>query len=233
MSQIKIAPSLAAGRLLYLGDEIKKLEEAGVDAVHFDVMDGHFVSELSFSPQTLKSLNKSVPIDVHLMVTTPLDWVEPFQQAGAASLAFHIEAMKNATEEQVHALCQTIRQGGMQAGLALSPNTPLERLDPFFDEVDIILVMGVFPGKGGQKFLPQTLGRVAAIREKRGRRSFKIQVDGGVTAQNAQALWAAGADVLIAGTAIFSTSDYTQAINALRPQKQARDGSKDGTVTDA
>jgi ribulose-phosphate 3-epimerase len=239
----EVSPSLLAANPLSLGEEVALIKLSGADRLHLDVMDGHFVPNLSFSPHVLKALkaHTTLPIDVHLMVDDPLRWVEPFQQVGAASLAFHIEAMETAPEEQgdvqvraqVKALCQTILQGGSHVGLALSPNTPVACLDPFLDCVDYVLVMGVVPGKGGQTFLPQTVDRVAAIRENRGKRSFKIQVDGGVTAQNAQALWAAGADVLIAGTAIFSTSDYTQAIDALRPQKPPRDGSKDDSVAGA
>jgi len=225
----EVSPSLLAAKRLSLGEEVALLKSSGADRLHLDVKNGHFVPNLGFDPDVLKALkaHTPLPIDVHLMVQDPLGWVEPFQQVGAASLAFHIEAMETALEEQgdvkvraqVKALCQTIRQGGSHVGLALSPNTPVACLDPFLDCVDYVLVMGVVPGKGGQTFLPQTVDRVAAIwelREKQGY-SFKIQVDGGVTPQNAPRLWEVGADVLVAGTAILGTPDYRQAVQALRP----------------
>ena len=224
MRRFDISPSLLAADPACLGEEAKRLEQGGADRLHLDVMDGHFVPNLSFGPPVLKALkaHTSLPIDVHLMVSNPLAWVDPFQQAGAASLAFHLESGGPEPSEgrsRGHQILRAIHQGGLQAGLALHPDTPLWRLEPFLEAADFILVMTVIPGKGGQGLLPQALDRVAAVRALREQQghSFNIQVDGGVTPQNAPRLWEAGADVLIAGTAILGAPDYRQAVQALRP----------------
>ena len=215
MSAIRIAPSLLAADFARLGEEVRAIEAAGADWLHLDIMDGHFVPNISFGPGLVKALRRhsAMPFDVHLMIAPADPYLAAFAEAGADVISLHPEAGPH-----LHRSLQTIRALGKKAGVVLNPATPIECLAHVLDLTDLILVMSVNPGFGGQSFLAGQLPKIAALRRMitESGREIALQVDGGVTLQTAPQCIAAGADVLVAGTAVFGAPDYAQAIAGLR-----------------
>ena len=210
-----VAPSLLAADFARLGEEVAAVERAGADWLHLDVMDGHFVPNLTFGPPVIAALRKHsrLPFDVHLMIAPADPYLEAFAAAGADHILVHPESGPH-----LHRSLQSIRGLGKQAGVVLNPATPLDALDYVMDLTDIVLVMGVNPGFGGQSFIRSQLGKIAAIRARitESGRPIRLAVDGGVNAATAPEVAAAGADVLIAGSAVYGARDYAVAIAAVR-----------------
>jgi ribulose-phosphate 3-epimerase len=213
--QVTIAPSLLAADFGRLRDEVAAIEAAGADWLHLDVMDGHFVPNLSFGPAVIASLRKHtrLPFDVHLMIAPVAPLLPAFIDAGADHISLHPEAGPHP-----HRDLQTIKAAGLKAGLVLNPGTAIEAVTPMLDLVDIVLVMSVNPGFGGQSFLPSQLPRITALRRVLNKLGHPVAlaVDGGIGPATAGAALVAGADTLIAGSAVFGAPDYTAAINAIR-----------------
>lgn len=211
----KISPSVLAADLSNLAAEVKDIELAGADMVHLDVMDGMFVTNITFGLPVIKSLrNKSNMIfDVHLMIDEPERYAMRFIDAGADILTFHLEACKNSAE-----LLSDIRAQGVMAGISIKPGTPVEDIYPYLESCDMVLVMTVEPGYGGQALIPETLEKVRKIRAEIARRGLNtlIQVDGGINADNAREAIESGADILVAGSSVFGKQDRKAAIDALR-----------------
>jgi len=218
MSSFLIAPSILSADFARLGDDVAKVLAAGADVIHFDVMDNHFVPNLTFGPMICQSLREygiTAPIDVHLMVK-PVDSLIPqFAKAGADIITFHPEG-----SDHVDRTLQLIKDHGCKAGLVLNPATPLQCLDFIMDKLDVILLMSVNPGFGGQLFIPTTLDKLRLVKEKinQSGRDIRLQVDGGVKANNIAEIAAAGADMFVAGSAIFSQTDYKVAIDEMRAE---------------
>jgi ribulose-phosphate 3-epimerase len=210
-----IAPSILSADFARLGDDTRAVLDAGADWVHFDVMDNHYVPNLTIGPMVLKALRDygiTAPIDVHLMVK-PVDRIVPdFAKAGATLISFHPEA-----SEHVDRTINLIRDSGCKVGLVFNPATPLSYLDYVLDKLDMVLLMSVNPGFGGQKFIPGTLEKVRQVREliDRSGLPIRLEVDGGVTADNIGQIAAAGADTFVAGSAIFNADDYASVIRAM------------------
>jgi ribulose-phosphate 3-epimerase len=210
---IKIAPSILAADFAALGDAIARIEPAAPDQLHIDVMDGHFVPNLSIGPPVIESIRKRtrVPLDVHLMIEDPDRWVETYIKAGADIVTVHAEACPH-----LQRCLARIREAGARAGVALNPSTPPGVLQYVLDDLDLVLVMSVNPGFGGQSFIPSSYAKVREVRSLVGPRPVEISVDGGVGKSRAADLVRAGADVLVAGTAVFGAPDPVQAVNDLR-----------------
>ena len=223
MNEYLIAPSILSADFARLGDEVDAVLEAGADVIHFDVMDNHYVPNLTIGPLVCEALRKhgvSAPIDVHLMVSPVDQLIMDFARAGASYISFHPEASNH-----VDRSLQLIRDQGCKAGLVFNPATPMHCLDYLLDKLDLVLLMSVNPGFGGQKFIPSTLDKLrqarAIIDGEDG--PIRLEVDGGVGVKNIRAIAEAGADMFVAGSAIFNSEDYRATVGAMRAQlEQAR-----------
>ena len=213
-----VAPSLLACDFSRLAEEIRKVEEAGADWLHVDVMDGHFVPNLTIGPVVVEAIRRSsrLPLDVHLMLNHPEQCLKPFLDAGAHYLTVHVEAPGLRSERLLQKTLETIRASGARAGLSLRPRTRAESLKPFLGALDLVLVMTVEPGFGGQAFMPEAVPKVRQLREWF---SGDLAVDGGINAETARQCRDAGANVLVAGTYVFRSASYREAIQSLRGKK--------------
>ncbi len=212
---IKIAPSILSADFSRLGEDVQAVDRAGADYIHVDVMDGHFVPNITIGPLVVDALRKvtAKPLDVHLMIENPDLYIPDFAKAGADIITVHQEAVPH-----LHRTVQLIKSLGKKAGVSLNPATPVETLDVILDELDLVLVMSVNPGFGGQSFIPSALGKISALRQRITQRGLatELEVDGGVKIDNIRQVVAAGANVLVAGSAVFNTADYAATISALR-----------------
>ncbi|PPI83398.1 ribulose-phosphate 3-epimerase [Marinobacter maroccanus] len=223
MNPYLIAPSILSADFARLGEEVDNVLAAGADVVHFDVMDNHYVPNLTIGPMVCEALRKhgvTAPIDVHLMVSPVDDLIRMFIDAGASYITFHPEATNH-----IDRSLQLIRDGGCQAGLVFNPATPLHYMDHVMDKLDMVLLMSVNPGFGGQKFIPGTLDKLREARKRIDASNYNIrlEIDGGVKTENIREIAEAGADTFVAGSAIFNTDDYKTTIDAMREElEQAR-----------
>ncbi|HUG36749.1 MAG TPA: ribulose-phosphate 3-epimerase [Candidatus Limnocylindrales bacterium] len=210
---MKIAPSILSADFAALGDAVARVEAAGADQLHVDVMDGHFVPNLTIGPPVVESIRKRtrLPLDVHLMIDEPDRWVETYVRAGADLVTVHVEACRH-----LQRCLAQIREAGARAGVALNPGTPPAVIEWVLDDIDLVLVMSVNPGFGGQSFIPTAYAKVRQVKSLAGSRPIEVSVDGGVNKDRAGALALAGADVLVAGSAIFGSTDPGQAVRDLR-----------------
>jgi ribulose-phosphate 3-epimerase len=218
-SRLVVAPSILSADFLRLGDEVRAVDVAGADWIHVDVMDGRFVPNITIGPLVVAAVRRATakPLDVHLMIAEPERWVADFAKAGADHILVHAET---SSTSHLHRVLGQIRDLGKKAGAVLNPATPPDALDYVLPLCDVILVMSVNPGFGGQKFIPEVIPKIRALRQACDARGLHpwIEVDGGINAETAPLVIAAGADALVAGNAVYSAPDYEAAIAALRPR---------------
>ncbi|MGG3913187.1 ribulose-phosphate 3-epimerase [Bacillus sp. es.034] len=212
---MKIAPSILSANFAELGNEIKDVEKGGADYIHVDVMDGHFVPNITLGPMIVKAIRPltTLPLDVHLMIENPSQYIEAFADAGADYITVHVEA-----DPHLHRTIQMIKGKGVKAGVVLNPGTPAESIRPVLQDVDMVLLMTVNPGFGGQSFIPSVVPKIKQIREwaNEVNPSLEIEVDGGINPETAAVCAEAGADVFVAGSAIYNKSDRGAAIEELK-----------------
>ena len=220
---MKIAPSILSADFSRLGDEIRAIEQGGADYVHIDVMDGHFVPNITIGPLVVDAVRRvtDLPLDVHLMIEHPDRYVSDFAKAGADLIVVHVEATTH-----LHRTIQLIRSLGKKAGVSLNPATPLTTLDMILPDLDLVLLMTVNPGFGGQSFIESCLPKIAELRQRIDQlgKTIELEVDGGVKIDNIEHIAAAGADVFVAGSAVFGSSDYAATIRQLRDNALAARG---------
>lgn len=211
----KIAPSILSADFTRLGDEIRAVEKAGADYIHIDVMDGHFVPNITIGPMIVEAARQvtKLPLDVHLMISNPDQYVEEFRKAGADIITVHAEAVNH-----LHRSIQLIRSSGARTGVSLNPATPLAELEYVLDDLDMVLLMTVNPGFGGQGFIKEVLPKIKKLKEMIKTRGLatEIEVDGGINADTIELVSSAGADVFVAGSAVFKSRDYGETIRVLR-----------------
>jgi ribulose-phosphate 3-epimerase len=211
----KISPSILSADFTRLGDEIKAVEQAGADYIHIDVMDGHFVPNITIGPMIVETVKRvtDLPLDVHLMISAPDNFIDDFVKAGADILTVHAETVKH-----LHRTVQYIKEKGVSPGVSLNPATPLDILEYILDDLDLVLLMTVNPGFGGQKFIPAVIPKIKRLREMVDKRNLKteIEVDGGIGPDSISPVSSAGADVFVAGSAIFYSEDYKKTISLMR-----------------
>jgi len=212
---VKLAPSILSANFIKLGEEIKAAEEAGVDLIHIDIMDGHFVPNITIGPFIVESIREitALPLDVHLMIEEPDTYLKDFIKAGADFITVHVEALVH-----LHRTVQWIKEAGIKAGVSLNPATPVRSLEYVLPDLDMALLMSVNPGFGGQTFIPQIIGKIKTLRklvEERGL-STLIEVDGGINLDNIKTVADAGADILVMGSAFFNSKDYKAIVKSIK-----------------
>lgn len=209
----KIAPSILSSDFLHIEKEIRAVERAGADMLHLDIMDGHFVPNLTFGPGVVRQIRSitDLPLDAHLMITNPADFIDTFIDAGVNYLSFHIETDTNYIQ-----LFRHIREHGVKAGIAINPETSLDTLPSVLDEIDYVLIMSVHPGFGGQAFIGDSVEKVRKTKEIIGSRPIEIEIDGGINFETAKFVKEAGVNILVAGSFMFKSNDYVKAITGLR-----------------
>ena len=213
--EIFIAPSILAGDFAKMGEEVKRMQDNGADMIHYDVMDGVFVPNITFGPQMLKAIRPytTLPLDVHLMITEPIRYIKQFAQSGADYITVHYEACKD-----LKATLESIKNEGVKVGLSISPDTPASVVAPYVNDCDMILVMSVYPGFGGQKFIEGSLDKIKEISAyvKESGKDIRIEVDGGINTSTASLVKQAGADTLVAGSAVFNAPSPKDMIATLK-----------------
>jgi ribulose-phosphate 3-epimerase len=212
---VKIAPSILSADFSKLGEEILAVERGGADYIHIDVMDGHFVPNITIGPLIVDAIRPitKLPLDVHLMIENPDQYIEAFAKAGADYITVHVEASRH-----LHRTIQNIKSYGVKAGVVLNPATPVESIQHIIGDIDMVLLMSVNPGFGGQKFIPEVLPKIRKVKEMADQKGLdiEIEIDGGVNSETAKLCIEAGANVLVAGSAIYNEEDYAKAISLIR-----------------
>lgn len=212
---VKIAPSILSADFSKLGEEIIAVEKGGADYIHIDVMDGHFVPNITIGPLIVDAIRPitKLPLDVHLMIENPDQYIEAFAKAGADYITVHVEACRH-----LHRTIQNIKSFGVKAGVVLNPATPVESIQHIIGDIDMVLLMSVNPGFGGQKFIPEVLPKIRRVKELAEEKglTLEIEIDGGVNPETAKQCMEAGANVLVAGSAIYNQPDYAKAISLIR-----------------
>ena len=218
MSRLYIAPSILAADFKKLGEEISLVESLGAEYLHFDVMDGHFVPNISFGVPVLESISKCHQMinDVHIMISEPKKYIEKFANAGADIITFHYEACED--QDEVQDVIDIIHSFGLKAGLSIKPNTPVEVVEPFLEDLELVLVMSVEPGFGGQSFIPESLDKISYLRKLIDLNGYLclVEVDGGINEKTAKLCRDAGVDILVAGSYLFGKSDIEERMELLR-----------------